>query len=442
MAPSAPTPYPVPRMTATRARAERYVVHGGAVLRGTVRISGAKNAALAFMCASLLTDDDLILTNVPDIRDAWSLSQLLMALGATVERLDANTFRLSGRGVNTYEAPSELITENRASFQVMGPMLARHGYASSVPPGGDVIGQRPIDVHLSGFEAMGATVTREGEHYVARAPNGPGSLRGARIFLDYPSVSGTQNVMMAATLAKGHTTIVNAATEPEVQQLAHLLNAMGARISGIGNQILEIDGVESLHGTEFRVMPDRIEAGTYAIAAAMTGGDVRLEDAPADVMDALWMKLTAAGVQVEREAPNIVRVAREGRLRAVSFQALPYPGLATDLHAPMAALLTQAHGVSIIHERVFDNRMLYVGELRKMGAEIVSTGSSAIVSGPTPLHGARVRALDVRAGAAVMLAALVAQGTTVIDEIHHLDRGYERLDAKLRALGVDVERTA
>ncbi|MCK9517680.1 MAG: UDP-N-acetylglucosamine 1-carboxyvinyltransferase, partial [Dehalococcoidia bacterium] len=425
----------------TRVRAERYVVQGGATLRGSVQVSGAKNAALAFMCASLLTDDDLVLTNVPDISDAWSLGELLTSLGGSVERADANTMRLSGRGVSTYEAPSELITENRASFQVMGPMLARHGYASSVPPGGDVIGQRPIDVHLSGFEAMGATVTREGEHYVARAPNGPGSLRGARIFMDYPSVSGTQNVMMAAALAKGHSTIVNAATEPEAQQLAHLLNAMGARISGIGNQVLEIDGVESLGGAEFRVMPDRIEAGTYAVAAAMTGGDLLLEDAPVDVMDAVWTKLAAAGARIERQGENAVRVIRDGKLHAVSFQALPYPGLATDLHAPMAALLTQASGVSIIHERVFDNRMLYVGELRKMGAEIVSTGSSAIVSGPAPLHGARVRALDVRAGAAVMLAALVAQGTTIIEEIHHLDRGYERLDGKLRALGVEVERT-
>ena len=428
-------------MNATRVRAERYVVQGGATLRGSVQVSGAKNAALAFMCASLLTDDDLVLTNVPDISDAWSLGELLTSLGGSVERADANTMRLSGRGVSTYEAPSELITENRASFQVMGPMLARHGYASSVPPGGDVIGQRPIDVHLSGFEAMGATVTREGEHYVARAPNGPGSLRGARIFMDYPSVSGTQNVMMAAALAKGHSTIVNAATEPEAQQLAHLLNAMGARISGIGNQVLEIDGVESLGGAEFRVMPDRIEAGTYAVAAAMTGGDLLLEDAPVDVMDAVWTKLAAAGARIERQGENAVRVIRDGKLHAVSFQALPYPGLATDLHAPMAALLTQASGVSIIHERVFDNRMLYVGELRKMGAEIVSTGSSAIVSGPAPLHGARVRALDVRAGAAVMLAALVAQGTTIIEEIHHLDRGYERLDGKLRALGVEVERT-
>lgn len=422
-----------------RRRPPSYTVQGGAVLRGSVRISGAKNAALAFMCAALLSDEPVTLENVPAIRDEASLSDLLVSLGAKVTRPASNTLTIDASRVNVYEAPSELITENRASFQVMGPLLARHGYASSVPPGGDVIGQRPIDVHLGGFEAMGATVTRLGEHYVARAP--AGGLRGARIFMDYPSVSGTQNVMMAATLARGRSTLVNAATEPEVQQLAHLLNAMGARITGIGNQLLEVEGVERLHGATFRVMPDRIEAGTYAIAAAMTGGDILLEDAPADVMDAIWTKLRAAGVTVEPQGERCVRVVREAPLRAVSFQALPYPGLATDLHAPMAALLTQAQGVSIIHERVFDNRMLYVGELRKMGAEIVSTGSSAIVSGPAPLHGARVRALDVRAGAAVMLAALVAQGTTVVDEISHLDRGYERLEEKLNGLGAKVGRS-
>jgi len=225
-----------------------------------------------------------------------------------------------------------------------------------------------------------------------------------------------------------------------VQELGLLLNEMGARIHGIGSQMLEIEGVDQLHGATFRIMPDRIEAGTYAIAAAMTGGNVEIEDAPTNVMDALFAKLRHAGATVEVNEGTL-RVARAGELRAVSFQALPYPGLATDLHAPMAALLTQAHGVSIIHERVFDNRMLYVGELRRMGAEIVSTGSSAIVSGPTPLNGATVRALDVRAGAAVLLAALVARGRTVIEEISHLQRGYERLDEKLRALGVDMERT-
>ncbi len=425
-------------MSNPRSRGPRYSVQGGANLRGAVRVSGAKNHALAAMCAALLTDEDVVLTNVPDISDTETLGQLLLSLGATVERLPGGRMRLNAAGVNVFEAPTDLITENRASFQIMGPLLARHGYAASAPPGGDVIGQRPIDVHLSGFEAMGAIVSRHDERFVAESP-GRGRLSGARVFMDYPSVSGTQNVMMAASVASGHTTLVNAATEPEVQELAHMLNAMGARVSGIGSQVVEIDGVSSLHGATARVMPDRIEAGTFAIAAAMTGGDVQIEDAPVPVLDALINKLRLAGAVIEA-GENCLRVRGSGELRAVSFQALPYPGLATDLHAPMAALLTQASGVSIIHERVFDNRMLYVGELRKMGAEIVSTGSSAIVSGPTRLHGAHVRALDVRAGASVLLAALVAQGSTVIDEVYHLDRGYERLDQKLQALGAGIER--
>lgn len=423
-----------------RSRAPRYIVQGGSSLRGTVRVSGAKNHVLAAMCAALLTDDDLILTNVPNISDVESLGELLTSLGVVVEAQPGGRMRLNAGNVRVFEAPTELISENRASFQVMGPLVARHGFASSAPPGGDVIGQRPIDVHLSGFEAMGATVSREGERFVARAPDGGGSLIGARVFMDYPSVSGTQNVMMAAVLARGRTTIVNAATEPEVQALAQLLIAMGGNISGIGSQIVEVEGVARLHGATCRVMPDRIEAGTFAIAAAMTGGDVQIEDAPVTVMDAILAKLRTAGATIEH-GEGTLRVTSNGQLNAVSFQALPYPGLATDLHAPMAALLTQGHGVSIIHERVFDNRMLYVAELRKMGAEIVSTGSSAIVSGPSALHGASVRALDVRAGAAVLLAALVASGTTVIDEVAHLDRGYEDLHLKLQALGAQVERT-
>jgi UDP-N-acetylglucosamine 1-carboxyvinyltransferase len=420
-----------------RSRGARYVVHGGAVLRGTVQTSGAKNHALAAMCAALLTDEDVVLSNVPDITDVASLAELLTSLGATVDWAGPGRMRINAGAVHTFEAPTELISENRASFQVMGPLLARHGFAASAPPGGDVIGQRPIDVHLSGFEGLGAEVNREGERFIARAS--AGGLRGARVFMDYPSVSGTQNVMMAAALAQGRTTLVNAATEPEVQELANLLNAMGARVSGIGSQMLEIEGVSGLHGAEARVMPDRIEAGTFAIASAMTGGDVEIHDAPVPVMDALLHKLRISGAKIE-EREGALHVTRSGPLRAVSFQALPYPGLATDLHAPMAALLTQGNGVSIIHERVFDNRMLYVGELRKMGAEIVNTGSSAIVSGPCNLHGTRVRALDVRAGAAVLLAALVAQGTTIIEDVYHLDRGYERLDDKLRALGVELER--
>jgi UDP-N-acetylglucosamine 1-carboxyvinyltransferase len=420
-----------------RLRAPRFVVQGGVPLSGTVRISGAKNHVLAAMCAALLTDEDVVLENVPDISDVDSLGELLVSLGATVQRLDGGGVRLNGAGVRMFDTPTELISENRASFQVMGPLVARHGYASSAPPGGDVIGQRPIDVHLSGFEAMGAIVTRDGERFLANAPKD--GLVGGRVFMDYPSVSGTQNVMMAATLARGQTTLVNAATEPEVQELARLLIAMGAKIRGIGTQIIEVEGSERLHGATARIMPDRIEAGTFAIAAAMTGGDVEIEDAPVEVLDAILTKLRDAGADIT-EGEGRLHVRRTGELKAVSFQALPYPGLATDLHAPMAALLTQAHGVSIIHERVFDNRMLYVGEMRKMGAEIVTAGSSAIVSGPTALHGATVRALDVRAGAAVLLAALMAQGTTQIDEISHLDRGYERLHLKLQALGAQVER--
>lgn len=426
-------------MRATRARAPRYIVAGRTALRGHVRVSGAKNEVLAAMCAALLADEDVILENVPDISDVDTLGELLSSLGAEVERLPGGVLRLNGGGVRVLDAPTELITENRASFQVMGPLLARHGYASSAPPGGDVIGQRPIDVHLTGFEAMGASVTREGERFVLRRVCGD-RLHGARIFMDYPSVSGTQNVMMAAVIAEGHTTILNAATEPEVQELARLLNAMGGQISGIGTQIVEIDGVDRLHGARVRIMPDRIEAGTWAIAAVMTGGDVVIEDAPVDVMDAVLTKLRNAGANLSADG-SMLRASAGASARAISFQALPYPGLPTDLHAPLAALLTQAVGVSIIHERVFDNRMLYVGELRKMGAEIVSTGSSAIISGPTPLNGAHVRALDVRAGAAVLLAALVANGHTVIDDIQHLDRGYERLDEKLRQLGVELERS-
>ncbi len=425
-------------MNSTLPRGPRYIVQGGAVLRGDVPISGAKNHALAAMCASLLTEDEVILNNVPEISDARSLAQLLTNLGAGVEWTAPNTLRLVGGTVGKVETPSELITENRASFQVMGPLLARLGRASSVPPGGDVIGQRPLDVHLGGFHYMGASIRRDGERYVVEAPDG--GLRGARLFMDYPSVSGTQNVVMAAALARGHSTIVNAATEPEVQHLCHMLNAMGGHIEGIGTQMLEVDGVERLHGATIDIMPDRIEAGTFAVAAAMTAGDVRLHGAPVEVMDALWAKLRDAGATVVVEGPACARIASDGHLRGVNFQALPYPGLATDLHAPLAAMLTQAHGVSIIHERVFDNRMLYVGELRKMGAEIVSTGSSAIVVGKAQLNGAHVRALDVRAGAAVLLAALVAHGETTIDDVSHLDRGYERLADKLRGLGVAIER--
>lgn len=419
-------------------RPEVYRVHGPVVLRGTVRISGAKNAALAAMCASLLTDDDLVLTNVPAISDAADIGELVGRLGGGFRNEGDGRVRLRG-SVTKVEAPRELVKRNRASFQVMGPLLARHGRAVCPLPGGDSIGQRPIEVHVDGFRLLGAEVSSDGDSWMATAPRG---LRGTKIFMDYPSVSGTQNVMMAAVLARGETVIQNAATEPEVQDLARMLIEMGAKIEGVGTQWVTIEGVESLHGVEWPVMPDRIEAGTYAAAAAMTGGDVRIEHAPVDAMEAPIGKLRAAGAEVEIIDDRTLTVRRPGDLLPINFQALPYPGLATDLQAQMTSMLTQARGESHVFERVFDNRLLYVDELKKMGADITvsETRSSAIVRGPSTLHGTRVFALDVRAGAAVLLAALVAQGTTVIEDIHHLDRGYAHLEAKLRALGAEVER--
>ncbi len=425
-------------MTFKRDRGDRFIVEGGAVLSGRVPISGAKNAALAMMCASLLTDEDVTLANVPDISDVDSLGQLLMELGATLERLPGDTLRLNGAGVDHVEAPAPLIAENRASFQVTGPLLARFGEATAAEPGGDSIGQRPIAVHLSGFEALGAVVTRDGKRYTAKAA--AGRLRGARIFMDYASVTGTQNVMMAAVLAEGHTTIVNAATEPEVQELGRLLNRMGARVEGIGAQVVEIDGVERLHGASWHVMADRIEAGTYAIAAAMTGGNVVLDDAPVPYMDAVVAKLRAAGANVLVENECRMRVIGSARIDPVNFQALPYPGVPTDIQAPLATMLTQAHGQSVVHERVFDNRLLYIGELLKMGADIIGQGSVAYINGPSSLHGTRVRALDIRAGVAVLLAALVADGATTIEDIYHLDRGYAHLEDKLRGIGANLRR--
>ena len=414
---------------------ERFLIEGGHRLQGTVRISGNKNAAVHMLAATLLTGDDCYLENVPDIGDVRFTLDIVQALGANVERTSGGALRLNAGDLSGFTAPSELATSLRASFLIMGPLLARFGEAACSPPGGDIIGLRPLDVHLAGFAAMGADVRREGDKFVARAQR----LRGARVFMDYPSVLGTQNLMMAATLARGTTVIVNAAAEPEVAGLAEMLNAMGARICGAGSHTIEIVGVESLHGTRHRVMPDRIEAGTLAIAAAITDGEVELEEGPASQLDALIWKLRESGVEVEPKEAGL-RVRRRDTLRAIHAQAVPYPGLATDLQAPMAVLLTQAQGVSSIYERVFDNRLLYVSELRKMGAEVVTSGTTAVISGPTPLIGASVRALDIRAGAALVLAGLAAQGQTEISDIYHLDRGYEALEQKLRSLGAVIQR--
>jgi UDP-N-acetylglucosamine 1-carboxyvinyltransferase len=420
-----------------RERGDRFKIQGGRRLEGAVAVSGAKNAALPSMAAALLSADECVIENVPRIDDMIFMAEILRHLGADVQRdaEDAGVYRVDARGVNETVAPSRLVTSLRASFLVMGALLGRFGEAACSPPGGDVLGQRPIDVHLSGFAALGATISREGDKFVARADQ----LKGARVFLDYPSVLGTENILLAAVLARGTTQIINAAAEPEIVDLATMLTAMGAVIRGAGGHTIEVEGVEALHGARHRVVSDRIEAGTFALAAALTQGEVDIYRANPRHLDALLCKMRESGVRIEERA-DCLSVSRCGRLRPAQVQAVPYPGLATDLQAPMAVLLTQSEGVSFVHERVFDNRFLYLGELRKFGAELVQAGATAVISGPTPLVGASVRALDVRAGAALLLAGLAAMGETEISDIFHMDRAYEDLDGKLRSLGATIDR--
>jgi UDP-N-acetylglucosamine 1-carboxyvinyltransferase len=390
------------------------------------------------MAASLLTPDPCLIEGVPEIEDVRIMAEVLSSLGVQVERPGPGQIRLCASQVHNFAAPTHLVKKMRGSFLVMGPLLARFGRAASCPPGGDVIGQRPIDVHLVGFASLGARITRQEEVYIAEAPR----LRGSPVFMDYPSHIGTENLLMAACLAKGRTTIMNASQEPEVIDLAQMLNNMGARIQGAGTSVIQVDGVDQMQGARHTVIPDRIEAGTFAIAAAVAGGEVCLNRVRCDHLDSLLWKLRETGVQVEaRPEQEQLWIRREGPLSAVNVQALPYPGFATDLQAAFGVLLTQARGVSVIHERVYENRLLYVNELRKMGALVAVNGQTAIIKGPRHLRGACVRALDIRSGAALMLAGLVAEGNSQIEDIHHLDRGYEAIDVKLGALGARVQRT-
>ena len=413
----------------------KFLVTGGRPLRGRVRISGSKNGADYALAAALLTAGDVVLRNVPDIGDVRQMEEILEHLGADVAH-DGSVVRINCANVNKFDVPATLANRLRASFLVMGPLLARFGRAACPPPGGDAIGIRPLDVHLAGFRMLGANVRQDGQVFDVRQV---GPLLGGRLVLDYPSVMGTLNVMLAATLAEGTTTIINAASEPEIADLADMLNAMGASISGAGTHTVRIEGVRELTGVEHAVIPDRLEAGTFALAAAITGGEVELDAAVPEHLDALLWKMSEAGAVVEMTDAGL-RVRAGEEHHAINAQALPYPGLATDMQPQLAAFLTQATGVSTIHERVFDNRLLYVSELRKMGANIVAMGQTAIITGPTPLRGASVSALDVRAGTACVLAALVAEGTTEISEIHHIDRAHEQLHGKLAALGASIER--
>jgi UDP-N-acetylglucosamine 1-carboxyvinyltransferase len=414
---------------------DRFRILGPTRLAGRVRASGAKNAALPALAASLLTAEPLHLHRLPAVRDLRTMRRLLGHLGVESAERGAG-LRVQAAGAESpADAPYELVKTMRAGVLVLGPLLARHGRARVSLPGGCAIGVRPIDQHLLGLEALGATVTLEHGYVSARASR----LRGGSFRFAMPTVTGTENLMMAATLARGMTRLANCAREPEVADLARLLRAMGARIAGEGTETLEIEGVEALGGATHAIIPDRIEGGTYLIAAALTGGDVVLEEAEPAHLGALLEKLDEAGAQVEVRADG-VRVRREGELRPRDVVTAPHPGFPTDLQAQYLALMTQAHGVTTLAETVFENRYQHVPELRRMGADVRLEGGYARVHGPTPLSGAAVMATDLRASACLVLAGLVAGGETLVDRIYHLDRGYEAMERKLQALGANVER--
>ncbi len=405
---------------------------------GRVPISGSKNAVLPILAACLLTDEDCRLKNVPRLEDVSTMAELLRRIGAHVEwsPTDRQQLRVNGGGLARGDVLSALASKMRASFLLMGPLIARRGEARVPKPGGDDIGMRRVEQHLVGLRAMGARVEQQDGEFVARADR----LRGATIILDMPTVTGTENLMMAAATADGITTIHNAAREPHVVDLALFLLKMGARIRGIGTDILQIDGVRELSGATHRVIPDNIEAGTYAFAIAASGGDATVEEIDTAELRAVILKLRAAGVTVEEEE-HALRVIGNGRLQPVDVTTWPHPGFPTDLQAPFVSLMTQADGRCVVSEAVFENRFQHVPELRKLGADIYVEGRSAIISGPSHLHGGSVRVPDIRSGAALVVAALCARGTTLLENIFHLDRGYEDLVEKLEGLGAHVVRT-
>jgi UDP-N-acetylglucosamine 1-carboxyvinyltransferase len=414
---------------------DRLLVTGGARLEGRVRVSGAKNAALKHMAAALLAPGRTTLHDVPRILDCVLMGRVLEHLGVPVT-WDGDSVSIDASTVTSIEAPYELVRQMRASIVVLGPLLARRGTARVALPGGDEIGSRPIDLHLAGLHKMGATIGLEHGFVVADAPRG---LQGTVITLDYPSVGATENLMMAAVAARGTTVIDNAAREPEIADTAALLNAMGAEVHGAGTSTLQIEGVDAFVPAEHRTIPDRIEAGTWACAAVATRGDVVIEGARGDHLDLLSSKIADAGARVDLVEDGI-RVRQEVRPRAVDFVTLPYPGLATDFQPILMAALAVAHGTSIATENVFESRFLYVDELRRMGADIRTEGHHAVIRGVERLSAAPVRALDIRAGAAMVIAALCADGVSEVADVHHIDRGYEDLERKLTGLGAQVRR--
>lgn len=415
---------------------ERLIVKGGNRLVGTVKTSGAKNAVLPIIAASILGTSPSRLDEIPALEDVRTICAVLECLGIKVDASEPHMLKIDSREITSCEAPYELVRSMRASFLVMGPLLARKGYARISQPGGCAIGTRPIDLHLKGFEALGVKIEQGHGYIEASAPDG---MTGANIYLDFPSVGATENIMMAAAMANGTTVLENPAEEPEIVDLANYLNQMGARVRGAGTNVITIEGVSELHGVQHSVIPDRIEAGTYMIAAAMTGGDVIIENVLPEHQKPLIAKLREAGALVEEDIDRI-HVVGSGRLKAVDIKTLPYPGFPTDMQAQMMAMLSVAEGRSKITETVFENRFMHVVELNRMGANITTEGRSAVITGPAHLTGCTVRATDLRAGAAMILAGLVAEGATEICDIYHIDRGYEEIAAKLTRLGADIKR--
>jgi len=417
---------------------DKLLIRGGRRLEGEVVISGAKNAALPELCAALLTPEPVTLTNVPRLQDVSTTLKLLRNMGVQAERSEAapETVALDASKVTSPEAPYELVKTMRASILVLGPLLARFGEATVSLPGGCAIGSRPVDQHIKGLQAMGADITVEHGYILAKAKR----LKGARITTDMVTVTGTENLLMAATLAEGETVLENAAQEPEIPDLAELLIAMGAKIEGHGTSRIRIQGVDRLHGASHRIVPDRIETGTFLCAVAAAGGDVVLRQARAGHLDAVIEKLREAGIVVEAGS-DWIRVKNHKRARAVGFRTSEYPAFPTDMQAQFMALNCIAEGASTVTETIFENRFMHVNELVRLGANIVVDGHTAVVQGVEKLSGATVMATDLRASASLVIAGLVADGETVVDRIYHLDRGYDRMEAKLRSIGADIERT-
>ncbi len=413
---------------------DRLLVTGGARLAGTVQVSGAKNSALKLMAASLLAPGRSVISNVPRIRDCVVMAEMLQHLGVSV-RLSRGTAELDATTVDGIEAPHELVRQMRASIVILGPLLARCGRARVALPGGDEIGARPVELHVRGLERMGATFRPEHGYLVAEAPD----LHGASITLDYPSVTATENLLLAAVRARGTTVIDNAAREPEIADLAMFLRSMGALVDGVGSSTIEIQGVDELRPANHTTVPDRIEVGTWAAAAVATLGDVTVANARPEHLELLLTKLADIGATVETSDAGL-RIHQSARPRAMDFVTLPYPGIATDFQPILLAMLAVADGTSIATENVFEGRFLYVGELRRMGADIRTEGHHAVIRGVPQLSAAPVRALDVRAGMALVIAALCADGVTEISDVQHIDRGYEDLEGKLTALGAQVRR--